>query len=166
MNARTVRRAATAAVLAPLAAAAASTFTVRVLTPETALKAAQAALAHCRSEGYQVAVTVVDREGLTQVALRDRFAGAHTLEGSFRKAWTAASLKTDTSEVDKVTRPGEPLAGMRQLSRVVAVAGGVKIEAGGALLGAIGVSGAPGGNADEACARAGVKAITEDLEIE
>lgn len=166
MNA--VRWSALAAVLAPLAVGAAesATYTVRQLTPESALKAAQVALAKCRGEGYQVAVTVVDRDGLAQVVLRDRFAGAHTLEASFKKAWTAASLKTDTSEVDKVTRPGKPLAGMRQLSRVVAVGGGVKIEGGGSLLGAIGVSGAPGGNADEQCARAGVKAIMEDLEIE
>src|ERR1700682_309956 len=64
-----------------------ATFTTRQLTPETALKAAQAALARCRADGYQVAVAVVDRAGLTQVLLRDRFAGAHTVEVSANKAW-------------------------------------------------------------------------------
>jgi hypothetical protein len=56
----------------------AATFTVRQLTPETALRAVQAALAHCRGQGYQVAAVVVDRAGLPQALLRDRLAGAHT----------------------------------------------------------------------------------------
>ncbi|HXN14795.1 MAG TPA: heme-binding protein, partial [Usitatibacter sp.] len=71
-----------------LAASDGATFTVRSLTPETALKAAQGALAKCRDNGYQVAVAVVDREGLTQVLLRDRYAGAHTIETATNKAWS------------------------------------------------------------------------------
>ena len=57
------------------------------------------------------------------------------------------------------------MSGIRQLPRVVAAGGGVPIEAGGNLLGAIGVSGAPGGDADDACANAGIKAIADDIEF-
>ena len=68
------------------------TFAMKMLTPETALKAAQTALADCRKAGYQVGVAVVDRMGVPQVLLRDRFAGAHTVEVAIRKAWSAASF--------------------------------------------------------------------------
>ena len=142
-----------------------ATFTTRSVTPETALKAAQAALQKCRGQGYQVAVTVVDRAGLAQVLLRDRFAGPHTVGLSADKAWSAVTFRTNTSELEKLSRPGQPMSGLRGVPRMTAIGGGVMIEAGGSLLGAIGVSGAPGGDADEACALAGLKAITEDLEL-
>ena len=142
-----------------------ATYTLKQLTTETALKAAQAALSKCRDGGYQVAVAVVDRSGVTQVQLRDRFAGPHTIEASANKAWTAVSFKANTSEIEKNSRPGLPSAGVREWPRVAAVGGGVTIEAGGALLGGIGVSGAPGGDADEACAKAGIKAIADSLEF-
>jgi uncharacterized protein GlcG (DUF336 family) len=141
------------------------TFSTKSLLPETALKAAQAALAKCRDSGYQVAVAVVDRNGLTQALLRDRFAGPHTLDVSQNKAWTAASFKTSTTELEKLTRPGQSMSGLRAIARFTAIGGGVTIEAGGALLGAIGVSGAPGGDADEMCAQAGIKAIADSLEF-
>ncbi len=155
------------AAIAPAVSPAAehATFTVRQLAPATALKAAQAALAKCRASGYQVTVAVVDRDGLAQVVLRDRFAGAHTIGIASDKAWSAASFKIRTSELEKVTRPGELLSGMRNVPRVAALGGGVPIEAGGSLLGAIGVSGAPGGEADESCALAGAGAIADDLEF-
>jgi uncharacterized protein GlcG (DUF336 family) len=84
---------------------------------------------------------------------------------SVNKAWTAVSFKTNTSELERATRPGQPMAGLRNVPRFVAIGGGVMIEAHGSLLGAIGVSGAPGGEADEACALAGVRAIAESLEF-
>jgi uncharacterized protein GlcG (DUF336 family) len=148
-----------------LANATDATFTVRILTPETALKAAQAALAKCRAGGFQVTVAVVDRAGLTQALLRDRFAGAHTIEVATNKAWTAASFRNSTAELERSTRPGSTMAGLRNVPRVTTIAGGLLIEAGGSSVGGIGVSGAPGGDADEACAAAGVKAIAEDLEL-
>ena len=151
--------------LAPIAVAQPATFTVKQLTPETALKAAQAALAKCRADGYQVAVAVVDRSGITQVLLRDRFAGAHTTDFAVNKAWTAVSFKTNTTELEKSTRAGAPMAGIRNIPRFASVGGGMTIEGGGSLLGGIGVSGAPGGDADDACAKAGIKAISDDLEL-
>jgi uncharacterized protein GlcG (DUF336 family) len=138
---------------------------LRVLTPETALKAGQAALARCRSSGYQVAVAVSDRTGVVQVLLRDRFAGPHTVDMASAKAYTAASFRTSTAELADATQPGRPQSGIRNRPGVAAVAGGLMIEGGGALLGAIGVSGAPGGREDEACAAAGIAAIREDLDL-
>lgn len=141
------------------------TFTLRVLTPETALTAARAALESCRKSGYQVAVAVTDRYGLPQVLLRDRFAGAHTVDMATNKAWTAASFRTATGELGVQTQPGQPMSGIRQLPRVIAAGGGLTIEAGGNVLGAIGVSGAPGGDADDMCAKAGIKAIADAIEF-
>ena len=142
-----------------------ATFTTKSLTPETALKAAQAALAKCRADGFQVAVAVVDRAGLTQVLLRDRFAGAHTPDYAVNKAWTAVSFRTNTTEMEKATRPGQPMAGVRNIPRFASVGGGQMIQAGGSLLGGIGVSGAPGGDNDDVCAAAGIKAIADELEL-
>lgn len=154
----TAAQAATAAEAPPL-------FSTAQLTPETALIAAQAALAHCRQAGHQVAVAVVDRAGLVQVLLRDRLAGAHTLEIAPRKAWTAASFRMATADLATETQAGRPMSGIRQSAQVMAIAGGQVIEAAGAVVGAIGVSGAPGGEADDACARAGVKAVADLIEL-
>lgn len=151
--------------LVAAAADAASTFSVRMLVPETALKAATAALAKCRQDGFQTAVAVVDRAGVIQIVLRDQYAGAHTPDMAIGKAWTAASFKQSTSSLAVETQPGKPMSGIRQLPRVVVAGGALPIEAGGSMLGAIAVSGAPGGDADEACAKAGIKAIADDIEF-
>ena len=151
--------------LAPPAFAADATFTVKVLTPQTALKAAQAALAGCRAGGYQVTVAIVDRMGVVQVLLRDRFAGPHTVEMASAKAYTAVSFRTNTTELAEMTQPGRPQSGIRNRPGVAAVGGGLMIEAGGSLLGAIGVSGAPGAREDDACAAAGIAAIRDELEL-
>jgi uncharacterized protein GlcG (DUF336 family) len=145
--------------------AADATFPIKILTPETALKAAQAALKKCRDSGYQATIAVVDRMGVTQVLLRDRFAGPHTVDMASAKAWTAVSFRTSTTELAEATQSGRPQSGIRNRPGVAAVAGGLMIEAGGSLLGAIGVSGAPGGREDEMCAAAGIAAIREDIEL-
>lgn len=151
------------AALASNAAAAEASFGTRSMTPETAQAAARAALEHCRNSGFQVAVAVVDRAGLLQAFIRDRYAGAHTVEMAQNKAWTAASFKIGTGALAVETQPGKPMSGVRGLPRVVAAGGGKAIEAGGQLFGGIGVSGAPGGEADDACADAGIRAIDDGL---
>jgi uncharacterized protein GlcG (DUF336 family) len=151
--------------LLPLAAPAAGTHSIKLLTPETALKAAQAALKKCRDNGFQATVAVVDRMGVTQVLLRDRFAGTHTVEMAQAKAWTAVSFRTNTTALAEETQAGKPSSGVRGLPGVAALGGGLMIEAGGSLLGAIGVSGAPGGKEDDACAAAGIAAVRDDLEF-
>ena len=140
-------------------------FSTKALTPETALTAARAALESCRKQGFQVAVAVVDRSGMTQVLLRDRFAGAHTVEVASNKAWTSASFRASTATMAVETQAGKPQSGIRAHARFMGVAGGLPIDGAGSLLGAIGVSGAPGGEADEVCARAGIAAILEAIEL-
>jgi uncharacterized protein GlcG (DUF336 family) len=140
-----------------------ATFATRSMSPETALKAAQAALARCRAQDFQVAVAVVDRSGLPQVVLRDRFAGAHTVDMAIDKAWTAASFRRATTDLAVETQAGRPMSGIRALPRVIAAGGGLPIDEGGSLWGAIGVSGGPGGDSDDGCARAGIKAIADEL---
>ena len=142
-----------------------ATHTVRLLTPETALAAAQAALKKCRDSGWQVAVAVVDRAGVAQVMLRDRYAGAHTFRTAIGKAWTAASFRTPTTELARISQPGQPQSGIRNLPNAVLLGGGLLIEAQGSILGAIGVSGAPGGDADDTCGRAGIDAIRDKIEF-
>ena len=139
--------------------------TYKSLSPELALDLARAALGECRKRGFQAAVGVVDRFGVTQVMLRDRFAGAHTPRTAVNKAWTAASFRTNTTELVALTQPGMPQAGLRHLPRAVILGGGGVIEAGGSLVGAVGVSGAPGGDADDACAKAGIEAIRDKLDF-
>lgn len=142
-----------------------ATHAVRVLTPEAALKATQAALASCRQQGFQVAVAVVDRFGVAQTMIRDRFAGPHTPEFATNKAWTAVSFRTPTTELARATQPGQPSSGVRAIARFAGVGGGLLIEAGGSIVGGIGVSGAPSGDADDACGKAGIAAIRDELEL-
>ena len=139
--------------------------TYKSLSPELALDLARAALGECRKRGYQAAVAVVDRFGVTQVMLRDRYAGAHTPATAAGKAWTAASFRTNTTDLFALTQPGMPQAGLRNLPGAVALGGGIVIEAGGSLVGAVGVSGAPGGDADDACAKAGIDAVRDRLDF-
>ncbi len=139
--------------------------TFKIVNPDVALQLAQAALASCRDAGYQVAVAVVDRFGVPQVMLRDRFAGPHTPDTAIRKAWTAVSFRADTLEMTENTKSGTPQAGARDITGALMLGGGVPIEAQGGIVGGVGVSGAPGGEADDACARAGLEAVQADLEF-
>ncbi len=147
------------------ASSAEPSFTIKLMTPETALKAAQAGLSECRTLGYQVSVAVVDRLGQTQVILRDRFAGEHTIEAATNKAWTAASFKISTTALAKATQSDQESSGIRAMTRVLAIGGGIPVDIGGSIYGAIGVSGAPSGKEDDKCANAGIAAIAIDLEF-
>jgi uncharacterized protein GlcG (DUF336 family) len=134
------------------------------LVPELAERMAAAARAACRAQGFQVGVTVVDRAGVPQVFLGDRYAGLHVYETSRRKAWTAVSFRMATSALAAATQPGEPAFGIRQLEAPLALGGGLPVEAGdGSLVGAIGVSGAPSPEADEVCAQAGIDDISMEI---
>ncbi len=135
----------------------------RGLKPEIALQMAQSAMNDCHDNGYQVGVAVVDRFGTPQVFLRDRFAGAHVHETALRKAWTAASFRTDTLDLAEITAPGQPSAGIRQISKALPLGGGVPVEAAGSIIAAIGVSGAPTPEIDDSCARAGIAAVEDEI---
>ncbi|SFT60626.1 GlcG/HbpS family heme-binding protein [Sedimentitalea nanhaiensis] len=136
----------------------------QVLKPEVAQQMAEAALLACREAGYQVGVTVVDRFGLPQVFLRDRYAGAHVYETSHRKAWTAVSFRTSTTELAATTAAGQTSSGIRHLSQALPLGGGLVVyEGGGSIVAGIGVSGAPGPDLDDICAEAGIAAIEDQI---
>jgi uncharacterized protein GlcG (DUF336 family) len=135
------------------------------LSPEIALEAAQAALKKCRDNGFQVAVAVVDRFGQPQVMLRDRYAGLPAADTATNKAYTALSFRANTGDLAKSIRNGQLDAGLARLPHVAMLAGAVVIEAAGMLLGGIGVSGAPGGDKDEECAKAGLDAVRDKIDF-
>jgi uncharacterized protein GlcG (DUF336 family) len=142
-----------------------ATVIYKSLSPDLALEAAQAALKQCRADGFQIAVVVLDRFGEPQVMLRDRFAGLPAPRTATDKAWTALGFRANTSDLTKSIQTGQLDARLANLPRVTMLSGGLIIEAGGTLLGAIGVSGAPGGDKDEACARTGLAAIRDRLDF-
>lgn len=150
-------------VISPAKAEESALVDFKVLSLGTALELAQQTLADCRKRGFQVAVAVVDRFGNTQVLLRDRFAGPHTSETARRKAWTAVSFRTDTLELSDLTKSGQPMSSVRFVTDALMAGGGVQVEAAGSIVAGIGVSGAPGGDADDACARVGIEAITDKI---
>lgn len=138
--------------------------TFRSLKPEVALELAQAALESCRSSGYQVGVMVVDRFGVPQVFLRDRFAGPHVFETAERKAWTSVTFRGATTELSDLTGPGESSFGIRYISKALPLGGGLPvIEGDGSIVAGVGVSGAPSPEADEICAEAGIDAIADQI---
>jgi len=122
-------------------------------------------LLSCRKSGFQVTVAVVDRGGHLQVLLRDRLAGFLTLQAAELKAQTAASFRTNSGDIAEATVNDKELSGIRHEPGLLALAGGVVIQAAGELVGAIGVAGAPQSKSDEVCAKAGVDAIQEQLDF-
>jgi uncharacterized protein GlcG (DUF336 family) len=155
----------TALAVSPVRADDAALVIYKSLTPELALEAAQAAMKTCRDNGYQIAVAVVDRFGQPQVLLRDRFAGMPAPDTATRKAYTALSFRASTADLAKSVRDGQLDSGLARLPNVAMLGGGLVIETGGTLLGGIGVSGAPGGDKDEACAKAGLDAIRDKIDF-
>ncbi len=126
---------------------------------------AEAALQSCQEADFQVAVAVVDRFGVLQVLLRDRYAGPHTPDTARRKAWTTVSFRTETQSLVNLTSPDSPQAAARDIAGALMLGGGVPIEAGGVIVGGVGVSGAPGGEQDDRCAREGIDAMLEESEF-
>lgn len=141
----------------------AMTISIKRLKLETALRIGQAAIAQCRKEGVQIAVTIVDRGGHAQVVLRDVLAMDITLEISKQKAHTAMAFNVPLSQLeDRFTKPFQ----VAKLDGLIVGAGGIPINIGGSILGGIGVSGAPSGITDEKCAQAGLDAVRDDIEME
>lgn len=135
--------------------------TERSISADAALELATTTLEQCRAHGYKVSITVVNRHGRTALALSDDGANPHTLENSERKAYTAFTTRGPSGEVGK--RPAAGLASFLQLQGVTGGEGGLPIMAGKEVVGAVGVSGAPGGDKDAACAQAGIERIAKKL---
>ena len=131
------------------------------ITLELAQTIANAAIAQCRSMGYKISVTVVDREGLPIVMMRDDGAGLNTPEGSDRKAYTARAFSQPSAAFVKRLQDSPETVGSRHYSRVLALAGGLPIKVGDEIVGAVGVSGTPG--KDDDCAQAGIDKVADQL---
>lgn len=153
----------TAFLAMPVQAEEKMTHNIKRLSLETALRIAQAAIEQCRKEGVQIAVTVVDRGGHEQVVLRDVLAMDITIPISKQKAHTAMAFNSPTSQLENRFKGAY---GVPKMEGLVISAGGVPVNVGGNLMAGIGVSGAPSGETDEKCARAGLDAVLTDLEME
>ena len=133
---------------------------VKRITMETALTIAKNTIDACRTEGVQISVSVVDRAGVTQVALRDVLAPTVSLTISEQKAKAALSFNAPTSSLERRFKNHGSVA---KVEGLIFSAGGIPIQAGGLILGGVGVSGAPSGTLDEKCAKAGLEAVLDDL---
>jgi len=145
-----------------LAADAPLTVNIKRLSMDTALRIAQAAIKECRKRGVQVAVTVVDRGGDPQVMLRDVLAMDITVPISRKKAHTALAFNSALSAMAGRFKNPHSVA---KIDELIVSPGGVPVNIGGSIMAGVGVSGAPDGKVDEACAAAGVAAVQDDLEL-
>jgi uncharacterized protein GlcG (DUF336 family) len=139
------------------------TETFKILPAALAVEVAQAAVAACKSQGYDVSVAIVDRAGDLKLLLVGDGARALTRSLSRRKAYTSAMRRTSTGELAKMVAAPGAFDPTKYDGRMVAVQGALPIKVGNEIIGAVGVSGAPGGDKDEACANAGLAKIADRL---
>jgi uncharacterized protein GlcG (DUF336 family) len=132
------------------------------LSLDTALAIASTAAATCKGQGYKVSVHVVGRTGEVLVALRGDNASPHTMENSMRKAYTARTFRVPSGEIVKRLKENPQFAGVF-LTNVIATEGALPIKVGDDVIGAVGVSGAPGGDKDAACAQSGIDKVADQL---
>ena len=122
----------------------------------------QGTIDQCTKDGYKVSVTIVDKAGNVAAQIRGDGTNPHTMEFSRLKAYTSRTRGQTSLEFMKLT--ADPAnAYLKQIPNVVAVGGGVPIKAGNEVIGAVGVSGAPGGEKDEVCALAGIAKVEAGL---
>jgi uncharacterized protein GlcG (DUF336 family) len=123
---------------------------------------AQVTMETCKAQGYNVSVHVLGREGQTILAVRNPDAGLITFENSMKKAYTARTFGRSSGEFANGVK-GNPNAGALFLTNITPAQGALPIKIGNETIGAVGVSGAPGGEKDEACAKAGIDKVEADL---
>jgi uncharacterized protein GlcG (DUF336 family) len=133
------------------------------ISADLANQAVAAVVAKCASQGYGVTGALVDADGVQQAVLRGNGAGASTLNSALAKAYTSANFKTDTTAVVERSKTNPLLANLFKLPHLLLLPGGIVIKVGDEVVGAIGAAGAPGGDLDEACARAGLDKIKDQL---
>jgi uncharacterized protein GlcG (DUF336 family) len=132
------------------------------LSAAIAMSIAQTAIATCKANGYKVSVTVVGRNGEIILQVRGDGTGPHTTENSFRKAYTARTFRTPSGAFAERVK-ANPTSGAVHLNNVVAAQGALPIKVGDDTIGAAGASGAPGGEKDEACIKAALDKVADQL---
>ncbi len=120
------------------------------------------AVEECAKTSYRVSVVIVDKAGHLAASLRGDGTSPHTVEFARMKAYTARTRNQTSQEFAAATANGDNIA-LRQIPGVVAIGGGVPIKVGAETIGAVDVSGAPGGDKDEVCARAGITRVISGL---
>ncbi len=158
----TVLLAATLALAAPLAQAQAVR-TERNMSLELASQIATTTMATCTANGYNVTVAVVDRAGTLRALQRADNAGPHTVAGAQAKAFTSASAKNTTAAMLEGAQKNPASATLVNIPGFLVLGGGVPVKVGNEVIGAVGVSGAPGGHLDEQCANAGIDKVKDLL---
>jgi uncharacterized protein GlcG (DUF336 family) len=134
----------------------------RDLSLATALTIATTAAETCKNNGYRVSVAVVGREGQIIVQLRGDDASPHTIENSYRKAYTSRTFRIPSGELANRMKEN-PTLPFVHLNNVIAAQGALPIKLGDEVIGAVGVSGSPGGEKDEVCAKAGIDKVADQL---
>lgn len=151
------------ALAAALAAPAqAQLLTHKDLSLATALTIATTAIETCKGQGYRVSATILGREGQIILQLRGDDTGPHTIENSMKKAYTARTFRIPSGEFVQRVKDN-PTTGAVHLTNIVAAQGALPIKIGDEVIGAAGVSGAPGGEKDEACIKAGLDKVADQL---
>jgi uncharacterized protein GlcG (DUF336 family) len=151
---------ATAVACALTTATNAQLVTRKDLTPAMALTIAQGALDACNKAGYRVSVHVVGRDGEVLVSVRGET--PHTYENSMRKAYTSRTTRAPSGEMTKRAKENPQLP-LLILANITTAQGALPIKVGEDVIGAVGVSGAPGGDKDEACVKAGLDKVADQL---
>jgi len=142
---------------------AADVMNVKLMTLELARDIANHTMEFCRKQGYQVSVVVVDRSAVPQVVLRDVYVSGFATQIAERKA--NAVILSGISSAEFRKNRAAIHAELNEIPGILLLQGGLPIRAGGSLIGAVGVSGAPGSDKDESCAAAGIKAVQERLDF-
>ena len=162
MSATHARLAAIGVACALASPASAQLINQKSLSAAIAMTIAQTALETCTAQGYRVSVHVVGRNGEVLVAIRGDGASPHTMENSQRKAYTARTFRQPSGQFAKRVKD-DPTIGLVHLSGVIANQGALPIMVGEEVIGAVGASGAPGGEKDEACVKAGIDKVADQL---
>ena len=136
---------------------------VKLMTLDLAVDIAQGAIDACREEGYQISVVVVDRSGRTQVVMRDIFANQYMTQLAQAKANAVVLSNTSSSALRK--NRADIAAELNLLDDLLVLDGGLPVTVAGSMIGAAGVSGALGGDKDEACAQRGIDDVQERLDF-
>jgi uncharacterized protein GlcG (DUF336 family) len=151
------------AVIAMPAVRAGDVVNVKLMTLELAVDIAQASIDACRKDGYQISVVVVDRSGRTQVLMRDVFANQYLTQLAQGKANAVVLSNTSSSALRK--NRADIADELNLLDDLLVLDGGLPVMVAGSMIGAVGVSGAPGGDLDEACAQRGIDSVQERLDF-
>ena len=144
------------------ATASAQTVARKDLSLDGAVTIASTAIADCKAKGFQVSATVVGRNGEVMVQLRGDGTGPHTMENSFKKAFTSRTFRIPSGDMEKRLKDN-PQMGAQYLTGFTTGRGALPIKIGDEVVGAAGVSGAPGGEKDEACIQTGIDKIKDQL---